>query len=111
MNGRLLRSGLLAGAWSAAYTTFAMSGSHPYGVLFLALPPDHVDPNVHPTKSDVRLRYDRAVFEVVRDTLAGSLREHARERLTKNVSFAPVVEPVATNPEARPASAALRRRN
>lgn len=100
VNGRLLRSGLLAGAWSAAYTTFAMTGRHPYGVLFLSLPPDHVDPNVHPTKSDVRLRYDRAVFEIVRDTLATSLREHARERLAKTVSFAPSVASVATNPEA-----------
>jgi DNA mismatch repair protein MutL len=100
VNGRLLRSGLLAGAWSAAYTTFAMTGRHPYGVLFLSLPPDHVDPNVHPTKSDVRLRYDRAVFEIVRDTLASSLREHARERLAKTVSFAPSVASVATNPEA-----------
>jgi DNA mismatch repair protein MutL len=89
VNGRLLRSGLLSGVWSAAYATFAMSGRHPYGVLFLSLPPDHVDPNVHPTKTDVRLRYDRAVFEVVRGTLANSLREHARERLSHSVSFSP----------------------
>ncbi len=89
VNGRLLRSGLLSGVWSAAYATFAMSGRHPYGVLFLSLPPDHVDPNVHPTKSDVRLRYDRAVFETVRGTLTNSLREHARERLPHSVSFSP----------------------
>jgi DNA mismatch repair protein MutL len=89
VNGRLLRSGLLAGVWSAAYATFAMSGRHPYGILFLSLPPDHVDPNVHPTKSDVRLRYDRAVFETVRGTLTNSLREHARERLSSSVSFSP----------------------
>lgn len=89
VNGRLLRSGLLAGAWNAGYATFAMTGRHPYGVLFLTLPPDHVDPNVHPTKTDVRLRYDRAVFEVVRGTLVGGLREHARERLSRSVSFAP----------------------
>jgi len=90
VNGRLLRSGLLAGAWTAGYATFAMTGRHPYGVLFLTLPPDHVDPNVHPTKTDVRLRYDRAVFEVVRGTLSRGLREHAQARLVKTVSFAPV---------------------
>lgn len=95
VNGRLLRSGLLAGAWNAGYTTFAMSGRHPYGVLFLTLPPDHVDPNVHPTKTDVRLRYDRAVFEVVRGTLAAGLREHAHERLSRSISFAP--GPVASS--------------
>jgi DNA mismatch repair protein MutL len=95
VNGRLLRSALLSGAWSAAYATFATSGRHPYGVLFLTLPPDHVDPNVHPTKSDVRLRYDRAVFEVVRGTLAASLREQARERLARSVSLAPPASPAA----------------
>src|SRR3984957_17819552 len=61
VNGRLLRSALLAGAWTSGYSTFAMLGRHPYGVVFLALPPEHVDPNVHPTKSDVRLRYGNQV--------------------------------------------------
>ena len=89
VNGRVLRSGLLASAWSSGYATFAMSGRHPFGVLFLTLPADHVDPNVHPTKSDVRLRYDRAVFEVVRGTLVAALREHAQRRLATSVSLAP----------------------
>ena len=95
VNGRLLRSTLLAGAWTASYATFAMSGRHPYGVLFLTLPPDHVDPNVHPTKSDIRLRYDRAVFETVKATIAGTLRARAQERLTASVSFAPSGPPQA----------------
>lgn len=80
VNGRLLRSTLLAGAWTSAYSTFAMIGRHPYGVLFLDLPPEHVDPNVHPTKSDVRLRFGNQVFDAVRRTIATTLREHAAER-------------------------------
>ncbi|MBV8602071.1 MAG: DNA mismatch repair endonuclease MutL [Candidatus Eremiobacteraeota bacterium] len=92
VNGRLLRSTLLSGAWTAAYATFATSGRHPYGVIFLSLPPSHVDPNVHPTKTDVRLRYDRAVFETVRGSLATTLRAGAQERLVSSgvaISFAP----------------------
>jgi DNA mismatch repair protein MutL len=54
VNGRLLRSTLLAGVWTAGYSTFTLSGRQPYGVLFLDLAADAVDPNVHPTKSDVR---------------------------------------------------------
>ena len=96
VNGRLLRSGLLASAWTAGYTTFTMTGRHPYGVLFLSLPPEHVDPNVHPTKTDVRLRYDRAVFEVVKGTLSRGLREHARARLGTAVSFAPAAPMTAS---------------
>jgi DNA mismatch repair protein MutL len=80
VNGRLLRGAALAGAWSAGYSTYAMSGRHPYGVLFLELPPDHIDPNVHPTKSDVRLRYATQVFDGVRRSIAATLAADATRR-------------------------------
>ncbi len=97
VNGRLLRSALLAGAWTSGYSTFAMAGRHPYGVLHLTLPPEHVDSNVHPTKSDVRLRYSSQVFDSVRRSIAATLTNHARARLaqhtdaeaTASLSFAP----------------------
>jgi DNA mismatch repair protein MutL len=92
VNRRLLRSTLLAGAWTAGYATFAMIGRHPYGVLFLELPPDHVDPNVHPQKNDVRLRYGTGVFDAVRRAIAATLRDHAAARFasaTAPVSYAP----------------------
>jgi DNA mismatch repair protein MutL len=92
INGRLLRSALLAGAWTAGYSTFAMIGRHPYGALILNLPPDHVDPNVHPTKSDVRLRYGTQVFDAVRRSIAATLRAHASARLSDTaatISLAP----------------------
>ncbi len=89
VNGRLLRSTLLAGAWTAAYSTFAMVGRNPYGVLFLRLPADHVDANVHPTKSDVRLRFSRHVFESVRRALSATLRSNASASFRNAVSLAP----------------------
>ncbi len=86
VNGRLLRSTLLAGAWTAGYSTFAMLGRQPYGVLFLNLPPEQVDPNVHPTKSDVRLRYGHQVFDSVKRAIATSLRDHATARFRDAVA-------------------------
>jgi DNA mismatch repair protein MutL len=80
VNGRLLRSTLLAGAWTAGYATFAMIGRQPFGVLMLDLPPEHVDPNVHPTKSDVRLRYGPQVFDAVRRSIGATLHHHASAR-------------------------------
>ena len=80
VNGRLLRSTLLAGAWTSGYATYAMIGRHPYGALFFDLPPEHVDPNVHPTKSDVRLRYGNQVFDAVRRTIVATLGAHAKQR-------------------------------
>jgi DNA mismatch repair protein MutL len=90
VNGRLLRSTLLAGAWTAGYATFAMIGRQPYGVLMLDLPPEHVDPNVHPTKSDVRLRYGPQVFDAVRRAIAATLHHHATARFIDSTG-APMV--------------------
>jgi len=89
VNGRLLRSALVSGAWAAAYRTFAMVGRHPFGVLYLRVPPDEVDPNVHPTKSDVRLRHGDRVIAEVKDAIANALRRGAVERLERSISFAP----------------------
>ncbi len=89
VNGRLLRSTLVSGAWSAAYRTFSMVGRHPYGVLYLSVPPDEVDPNVHPTKSDVRLRYGDRVVGVVKEAIATALRRGAVDRLERSISLAP----------------------
>ncbi|HTW85383.1 MAG TPA: DNA mismatch repair endonuclease MutL [Candidatus Sulfotelmatobacter sp.] len=92
VNGRLLRSTLLSGAWAAAYRTFAMVGRYPYGVLELTIPPDEVDPNVHPTKSDVRLRHGERVVGVVKDAIAGALRRGASARLERAISLAPPLD-------------------
>jgi DNA mismatch repair protein MutL len=66
-----------------------MIGRQPYGVLFLTLPPEHVDPNVHPTKSDVRLRYGHQVFDAVKRAIATTLRDHATARFRDAVTISP----------------------
>ncbi len=101
VNGRLLRSSLLSGAWTSGYATYTMIGRHAYGALFLDLAPEQVDPNVHPTKSDVRLRYANQVFDAVRRTIAATLSDHAKSRAAEHVaageaamlSFAPTQAP------------------
>jgi DNA mismatch repair protein MutL len=89
VNGRLLRSTLLAGAWSAGYSTFTMTQRQPYGVLFVDLPPDHVDPNMHPTKSDVRLRFPDRTSDAVRRAISATLTRLAGQRLGHALSLAP----------------------
>lgn len=91
VNGRLVRGVLLAGAWTSGYATFTMLGRHPYGVIFLDLPPGHIDSNVHPTKYDVRFRYSSQVFDTVRRSIAATLKGHARERFAQQTG-APTFE-------------------
>jgi DNA mismatch repair protein MutL len=91
VNGRLLRSGLLTGAWTGAYRTFAMVGRYPYGVVFLDVVPGDVDPNVHPTKSDVRLRFIDHVVSEVREAMGAALRRTAGERFARAISLIPEI--------------------
>ncbi len=110
VNGRLLRSNLMAGAWSGGYATFALAHRHPFGVLVLDVPADRVDPNVHPTKSDVRLRYPNEIGDSVRRSIAATLTRDASSRLHAALSFAPPGTPngsaAARAPEAASASLA-----
>ncbi len=70
VNGRPVRDRLLAGAVRAAYQDFLGGGRHPVLALFIELPPDGLDVNVHPAKTEVRFR-DAGT---VRGLIVGSLK-------------------------------------
>lgn len=56
VNGRPVRDGLMAHALQMAYQDLIPAGRHPAAFLFLEVPPEGVDVNVHPTKREVRFR-------------------------------------------------------
>ena len=61
VNGRPVRDKLLLGALRGAYMDVMASDRHSVVVIDIALPPEEVDVNVHPTKADVRFREPQTV--------------------------------------------------
>ena len=75
VNGRAVRDKLVAHAIRQAYRDVLFHGRHPLFALYLELPPDEVDVNVHPTKYEVRFRKARDVHDFIFGRLNRALRE------------------------------------
>ncbi len=73
VNGRWVRDRLLSYAVKEAYHTLLPKGRHPIVVLKVELPPDQVDINVHPAKSEIRFRNSGEVFAVVQRAVRQTL--------------------------------------
>ena len=73
VNGRPIRDRLFVHAAYAAYRSFLPVKRHPVFILFLDMPPEDVDVNVHPAKQEVRFRFASSVYDLVRDSVAAVL--------------------------------------
>ena len=65
VNGRWVQDIALSTALLQAYHTLLMVGRYPMATLFLEVPPQEVDVNVHPAKTEVRFRDPEKVFSFV----------------------------------------------
>lgn len=75
VNGRSVKNGTVTAAFENAYKNSVMVGKFPGGVLFITLPPELVDVNVHPSKIEVRFSDERAVFDAVYHSVKSALSE------------------------------------
>jgi DNA mismatch repair protein MutL len=73
VNKRLIRDRLLLHAITEAYRNVIPPTSFPVVLLFLEMPPEEVDVNVHPSKTEVRFRQQSLVHDFVRDSLRTAL--------------------------------------
>jgi DNA mismatch repair protein MutL len=75
VNQRLIRDKLILHALNEAYRNILPPTSYPVVLLFLEMPPQEVDVNVHPAKTEVRFRQPSFVHDFVRDTIRTTLMQ------------------------------------
>jgi DNA mismatch repair protein MutL len=92
VNGRWVKDRVIQHALFAGYRGRLMKGQYPVAVLFLTVPVDQVDVNVHPTKHEIRFVRQKIVHDTVQDAVADGLRQSDPTRWTTTGSGVP--EPV-----------------
>jgi len=90
VNGRLIRDRLMLHALSEAYRNIIPPTSFPVVLLFLEMPPEEVDVNVHPAKTEVRFRQTAFLHDFVRDSVrTGLMRARPAANFVAALSNAP----------------------
>jgi DNA mismatch repair protein MutL len=87
VNGRWFRDRSLGHALQEAYRGLVMTGRYCVGFLYLDVPPDSVDINVHPQKHEVRFRNQSSLYSLVRSTVKARL---LKENFVPKFQFDPM---------------------
>jgi DNA mismatch repair protein MutL len=69
VNRRWINNRMLNFAVEEAYHGLLMQGKHPIAVINMALPPELIDVNVHPAKTEIKFQDERAVFSAVQKSV------------------------------------------
>lgn len=91
VNGRYVRDALVRKAVREAYRHIVPKGRFPVVVLEVRVPPEEVDVNIHPSKTEVRFRHGRDMVQAVSQGLRNALEAHGIRRPMREFN-APVPE-------------------
>jgi len=73
VNDRFIKSGYLHHAVMAAYDGLLKDGSQPSYFLYLQVPPNTIDINIHPTKTEIKFDDEQALYAILRASIKHSL--------------------------------------
>ncbi|WP_031480916.1 DNA mismatch repair endonuclease MutL [Maridesulfovibrio frigidus] len=76
VNGRPVQDKLLLSAIRGAYKGRLISREYPQAVVFLTLPPELVDVNVHPAKMEVRFQDERSIYSIIHNGISQALARY-----------------------------------
>ncbi|MCI8662670.1 MAG: DNA mismatch repair endonuclease MutL [Hungatella sp.] len=75
INGRYVKSSLVAKAIEEAYKPYMMQHKYPFVLLHLTIEPEYLDVNVHPTKMELRFRDGERIYELILSSIRHALEE------------------------------------
>lgn len=78
INGRPVKDRVLLGALKQAYHDRLAHNRHAAAVIFVTMPPNEVDVNVHPAKAEVRFKNSSAIFGMVHAAVRHALDAHSQ---------------------------------
>ena len=73
VNDRFIKSGYLHHAVIAAYEGLLKDGNQPSYYLYLNVPPNTIDINIHPTKTEIKFDDEHALYAILRSAIKHSL--------------------------------------
>lgn len=98
INGRYVKSKLIAKAIEDGYSSFMMQHKYPFVVLHLGVEGHHLDVNVHPTKMELRFDDQQTLYRVLADAIKETMLE---KELIPEVAFDKTAEEKAEEAEAK----------
>ncbi|SHJ41138.1 DNA mismatch repair protein MutL [Hathewaya proteolytica DSM 3090] len=85
INKRLVKNQLISVAVENAFKSFLTINKYPFFTIFLEIYPELIDVNVHPSKSEVKIRDDKMIYKLVFDSVHSALRDNLKESF--NIDF------------------------
>ncbi len=101
VNGRFVRDRLIGRALSEGYRSILPHGVYPVALLFIDVPLEEVDVNVHPAKTEVRFRRAAAVADAVREAVRNGLASAGYAPATEIRGTTTVIDEVGEDAEAQ----------
>ena len=98
VNERYIKSSYLNHAVMSAYEALLPEGTFPFYALFLEVDPQHIDVNVHPTKTEIKFSDERTIYAIVRAAVKRSLGTNLVTPSTGEDNFFPILS--STDPPA-----------
>ena len=74
VNNRYIKNKTVVAAVENAFKSFSPVNKFPFFVLFIDIPADNIDVNIHPTKAEIKFKDERMIFKAVFDTVHSALK-------------------------------------